>query len=76
MSVLLVLAAEAASPVCTTAAECADQGVDTFIGTPARVWASVAAVAALGAVVIGWLALRSVRRGGGGRRGAVVALLV
>ncbi|MEU4514532.1 DUF6223 family protein [Nonomuraea wenchangensis] len=72
MSVLLVLAA--ASPVCTTAAECAGQGVDTFLGTPERVWASVAALVALGGAVAGWLALRSARRGGGGRKGAVVAL--
>ncbi|WP_246090723.1 DUF6223 family protein [Nonomuraea deserti] len=75
MSVLSVLAAQAASPVCTTAAECAGQGVDTFIGTPERVWASVAALVALGGVVIGWLALRSARRTGDGRRrGAIVAL--
>ncbi|MFG3437100.1 DUF6223 family protein [Nonomuraea sp. NPDC047897] len=78
MSVLLVLAAQAASPVCTTSAECAGQGVDTFLGTPERVWASVAALVALGGVVIGWLALRSVRRAGagaGGRRAAVVAVV-
>ncbi|MFI7150037.1 DUF6223 family protein [Nonomuraea sp. NPDC050022] len=77
MSVLLVLAAQATSPVCTTQAECAAQGVDTFIGTPARIWASVAALVALGGVVIGCLALRSARRtGNGGRRGASVALVV
>ncbi|MEV4549099.1 DUF6223 family protein [Nonomuraea wenchangensis] len=74
MSVLLVLAEQAASPVCTTPTECAGQGVDTFLGTPERVWASVAALVALGGVVIGWPALRSARRGGG-RRGAVVALV-
>ncbi|QYC42108.1 hypothetical protein Nocox_22520 [Nonomuraea coxensis DSM 45129] len=73
MSVLLVLAA--ASPVCTSASECAGQGVDTFLGTPERVWASVAALVAIGGVVVGWLALRSARRGGGGRAGAVVALV-
>jgi len=77
MSVLLVLATQAASPVCTTPAECAGQGVDTFLGTPQRIWASVAALMALGSVVIGWLALRSVRRTGNGEgRGAVVALVV
>jgi hypothetical protein len=77
MSVLFDIAAQAAPPVCTTAAECAGQGIDTFIGTPERVWASVAALVALGGVVIGWLALRSVRRiGNGGRRGATVALVV
>ncbi|MFF5211193.1 DUF6223 family protein [Streptosporangium sp. NPDC000396] len=76
MSVLFGLAAQAASPVCTTAAECAGQGVDTFLGTPARIWASVAALVALGGAVIGWLALRSVRRlGNGGRKGAIVALV-
>ncbi|MEV4176626.1 DUF6223 family protein [Nonomuraea sp. NPDC049709] len=77
MSVLFGFAAQAASPVCTSAAECAGQGVDTFLGTPERIWASVAALVALGGVVIGWLALRSVRRvGDGGRRGAIVALVV
>ncbi|MGV9770588.1 DUF6223 family protein [Streptosporangium sp. NPDC003464] len=76
MSVLLVLAAQAASPVCTTSAECAGQGVDTFLGTPERIWASVAALVALGGVVIGWLALRSVRRiGDSGRKGAIAALV-
>lgn len=75
MSVLVVLAEQAASPVCTTPAECAGQGVDTFLGTSARIWASVAALVALGGVIIGWLALRSVRRtGNGGRRAATVAL--
>ena len=77
MSGLFVLAAQAVSPVCTTQAECAAQGIDTFLGTPERVWASVSALVALGGVVIGWLALRSVRRlGNGGRRGAIVALVV
>jgi hypothetical protein len=76
MSVLLVLATQAASPVCTTPAECAGQGIDTFLGTPERIWASVAALVALGGVVIGWLALRSVRRiGNGRRRGAILALV-
>ncbi|MEO3805367.1 DUF6223 family protein [Nonomuraea sp. B1E8] len=75
MSVLVVFATEAASPVCTTQAECASQGVDTFLGTPERIWASVAALVALGSVIIGWLAFRSARRiGNGGRRGAIVAL--
>src|SRR5690606_17808776 len=72
MSVLLVLATQAASPVCTTPAECAGQGVDTFLGTPERIWASVAALVALGGVVIGWLALRSVRRiGNSGKVGSI-----
>ncbi|GAA4526637.1 DUF6223 family protein [Nonomuraea ferruginea] len=76
MSVLFDLAAQVVSPVCTTPAECAGQGVDTFLGTPERVWASVAALVALGGVVIGWLALRSVRRAGsGGRRRAIAALV-
>jgi hypothetical protein len=76
MSVLLVLAAQAVSPVCTTPAECAGQGVDTFLGTPERIWASVAALVSLGGVVIGWPALRSARRiGDGGRKAAVVALV-
>ncbi|MFC5813659.1 DUF6223 family protein [Nonomuraea harbinensis] len=77
MSVLLDLAAQVASPVCTTPAECADQGVDTFLGTPERVWASVAALVAVGGVVIGWPAWRSVRRAGsGGRRRAIAALVM
>jgi hypothetical protein len=72
MSVVFVLAA----PICTTPAECAGQGVDTFLGTPERIWASAAALVALGAVVIGWLALRVGRRvGDGERRGAIVALV-
>jgi hypothetical protein len=77
MSVLLALAAPAAEQICTTAAECANQGVDTFVGTPARIWASVAAVVALVGVTIGGLALaRSNRRiGNGGRKGAIVALV-
>ncbi len=71
MSVVFMLAA----PICTTPAECAGQGVDTFLGTPERIWASAAALVALGAVVIGWLALRAGRRiGDGERRGAIVAL--
>ncbi|GAA3262851.1 DUF6223 family protein [Nonomuraea helvata] len=76
MSALLVLAAQAASPVCTTPAECAGQGVDTFLGTPARIWASVAALVALGGVVIGWLALRSVRRSGDGAKRVAIAAVV
>jgi hypothetical protein len=77
MSVLVVLAVQAASPVCMSAAECAGQGVDNFLGTPQRVWASAAALVALAGTVIGWLALRSVRRiGNGARRGAIVALAV
>ena len=76
MSVLFVLAAPMAEQVCTSAAECADQGVGNFVGTPARVWASIAAFVALVSVVIGGLALRSVRRtGNGGRKGAIVALV-
>ncbi|GAB2954829.1 DUF6223 family protein [Nonomuraea fastidiosa] len=71
MSLLLALA----SPVCTSPAECAGQGIDTFIGTPARVWASVAALVALAGAITGWLALRSARRPGtGGRRLSVAAL--
>lgn len=65
MSALFALAAQ----ICTTPTECAGQGVYTFLGTPDRIWASAAALVALGAVVIGWLALRS------GRKGAVVALV-
>lgn len=76
MSVLSMLAAQGVSPVCTSAAECAGQGVDTFLGTSRRVWASVAALVALGGVAVGWPALRSARRAGGGRRGAVVALVL
>ncbi|MFI6704940.1 DUF6223 family protein [Nonomuraea sp. NPDC050478] len=77
MSVLFDLAAQVASPVCTTPTECAGQGVDTFLGTPERVWASVAALVAVGGVVIGWLAWRSVRRAGsGGRRRAIAALVM
>jgi hypothetical protein len=76
MSILLVLAPPVAAQVCTTAAECAGQGVDTFIGTPRRIWASVAALVALVGVVIGGLALRSVRRtGSGARKWAIVALV-
>ncbi|PRX67351.1 hypothetical protein B0I32_104107 [Nonomuraea fuscirosea] len=75
MSVLVALAAQVVSPVCTTPAECAGQGVDTFLGTPARIWASVAASVALGGVIIGWLALRSARRAGdAGSRAGIVAL--
>ncbi|MEV4804391.1 DUF6223 family protein [Nonomuraea sp. NPDC049421] len=58
MSLLLALT----SPVCTSAAECAGQGVDTFLGTPERIWASVAALVALGSTIIGWLALRDAAR--------------
>ncbi|GAA4904854.1 peptidoglycan/LPS O-acetylase OafA/YrhL [Nonomuraea thailandensis] len=76
MSVLIVLAAQAASPVCTTAAECAGQGVDTFIGTPDRVWASVAALVSLSGVVLGRLGLRSARRGGGWRRAGLAAVVL
>jgi len=76
MSLLFVLAAPTVTQICTTPAECAGQGVDTFIGTPARVWASVAALVALVGVVSGGLALRSVRRrGNDGRAGAIVALV-
>ena len=75
MSVLLALAAPIADQVCTSAADCADLGVGNFVGTPARIWASIAAFVALVGVVIGWLALRSVRAGRGGRTGAIVALV-
>ncbi|MCO1655315.1 hypothetical protein KDL28_09635 [Pseudonocardia sp. S2-4] len=49
----------------------------TFIGTPARIWASAAALVALVGVVVGGRALARSRRGtgDGGRRGAVVALV-
>jgi uncharacterized membrane protein len=77
MSVLFALAAPAAEQVCTTPAECANLGVDNFVGTPARIWASVAALVALVGVVIGGLALARSRRriGNGGRKGAIVALV-
>ncbi|UVS78563.1 DUF6223 family protein [Actinokineospora sp. UTMC 2448] len=59
--------------VCTTQAECASQGVDTFVGTPARIWASVAALVALASVVTAWLALARPRRIG--RKAAIAALV-
>jgi hypothetical protein len=71
MSVLFAVAAPVAEQVCTSAAECADQGVGNFVGTPARVWATIAAFVALFGVVVGGLALRSVRR----RKWAIVALV-
>jgi hypothetical protein len=67
--------------VCNSAAECADQGVGNFVGTPARIWASIAAFVALVSVVVGWRALRSVRLGSvrqvgrSARTGATVALV-
>jgi hypothetical protein len=76
MSVLVALAAPAAEQICTTQAECANQGLGTFIGTPARIWASAAGLVALvGVVVGGWALARSRRRPGGGRKGAVAALV-
>ena len=82
MSVLLVLSAlePAASYVCESAAECQDQGIYTFIGTPDRVWSSLASLVSLVGVVVGSMALvRSRRPGGRGasgpRRAAVVALV-
>jgi hypothetical protein len=76
MSVLFVLAAPAAEQVCTSATECANLGVGNFVGTPARIWATIAAFVALLSVIIGRLALRSVRRAGnGGRNRAIVALV-
>lgn len=77
MSVLFALAAPAADQICTTATECANQGVGNFVGTPARIWASVAALVALVGVVIGALALTRSRRriGNGGRKGAIVAVV-
>jgi len=75
MSVLLALAAPMADPVCTSAAECANQGVGTFVGTPARIWASIAALVALVSLIIGWRALRSARTGHNGWTGATVALV-
>lgn len=52
MSLLLALA----SPVCTSPADCAGQRIDTFIGTPARVRASVAALVAPAGAFLGGLA--------------------
>jgi hypothetical protein len=77
MSVLFALAAPAAEQVCSTPAECANLGVNNFIGTPARVWASVAVLVALFGVVVGGLALSRSRRGtgNGGRTAAIVALV-
>jgi hypothetical protein len=75
MSVLLVLAAPMADYVCNSAAECANQGVGNFVGTPARIWASIAAFVALVSVVAGWRALRSARAGRSSRTGATVALV-
>src|SRR4051794_41379230 len=76
MSVLFALTASAAAQICTTPTESANQGLGPFIGPPARIWASAAALVALVGVVIGWRALARSRRriGNGGRRGAVVAL--
>lgn len=83
MSVLLVLSAlePAASYVCESAAECQDQGIYTFIGTPDRVWSSLASLVSLLGVVVGSMALvRSRRPAGSGtaglRRAALVALVV
>ena len=58
-----------------TSAQPANVGAYTL--TFDRAWASAAALLALTAVVIGWLALaRSIRRiGNGGRNGAIVALV-
>jgi hypothetical protein len=77
MSVLFAVLAPMADQVCTTPAACADQGVDTFIGTPARVWASAAALVALAGVVVGSRALARSRRRPDTRgwTGAVVALV-
>jgi hypothetical protein len=82
MSVLLVLSAlePAASYVCESAAECQDQGIYTFIGTPDRVWSSLASLVSLVGVVVGSMALvRSRRPAGSGaaglRRAGVVALV-
>jgi hypothetical protein len=64
MSVLFVL-----SPA-------AEQVVGYSVVTPARIWATIAAFVALASVVLGWRALRSVRRAGnGGRKGAIVAVV-
>ncbi|WP_101788299.1 DUF6223 family protein [Nonomuraea indica] len=71
MSVLFALAA----PICTTPTECAGQGVDTFLGTPERIWASVAALVSLAAVVTGWLSLRLARRLRDGGRMLTMAAL-
>ncbi|MEV8437306.1 DUF6223 family protein [Actinosynnema sp. NPDC051121] len=77
MSVLFTLAASAADQVCSSPGECADQGVGNFVGTPRRIWASIAALVSLAAVVVGVLARRrlSRRTGDSGRRGALVAVV-
>ncbi|WP_020658970.1 DUF6223 family protein [Amycolatopsis benzoatilytica] len=64
-------AAPAAAHVLAQAADPVSYGF-----TPARLWASAAALLALAGAVIGGLALSRSRRrlGNGGRRGAVVAL--
>jgi hypothetical protein len=77
VSVLFALVAPMTDQICTTPTECADQGVDTFIGTPARIWASAAALVALAVVVVGSRALaRSRRRIGEGRTAAVLVLVM
>lgn len=78
MSMLFALAGPAAEQVCTSAADCANQGIANFVGTPARIWATVDTLVALVGVVIGGLTLfRSRRRpGNGGRKWAIAALVV
>lgn len=72
MSVRSAVAAPAVAYVSVQAAD-----VDAHTLTAARFWASLAALLALAAVIIGKRALtRSARRiGDGGRRGAIVALV-
>jgi hypothetical protein len=62
--------------VLSVLAPAAEQVVGNYVVTPARIWATIAALVALASVVLGWRALRSVRRAGnGGRKGAIVALV-
>jgi hypothetical protein len=62
--------------VLSVLAPAAEQVVGNYVVTPARIWATIAAFVALASVVLGWRALRSVRRAGnGGRKGAIVALV-
>lgn len=77
MSILLAITTTADGYVCTSPGDCANQGVGTFVATPARIWASVAALVALSGVAAGAGALVRARRGigSGGRKGAVVAVV-
>lgn len=76
MSILFALAGPAAEQVCTSAADCANQGVANFVGTPARIWATVDTLVALVGVIIGGLTLfRSRRRNGNGLRKWAIAVV-